>query len=178
MRKAFKLDNYVESLYFSIIFEDLNSADSALQLCLRKFCHIVNVWCSVSIGELLLNREPDRSAHRDILNLDYYVKPLYFSIISEDLKSVDSGLQSCLRKFFHIVKARSSVSIGELLKDRNPTAQRIEISSISIIKSNLHIFRLLLKIWNQLIQGYNYVYQSMSDSQRIVSDSGGKYDSR
>ena len=55
----------------------------------------------------------------------------------------------------------------------NPTAQRIEISPTSTAKSNLDIFRLFLKHWIRLIQGYNYASQSMWDSQRAEIDPGG-----
>ncbi len=40
------------------------------------------------------------------------------------------------------------------------------IFSISFTESNLNIFQLFWKHWIQLIQSYNYVFQSMWDSQR------------
>ncbi len=57
---------------------------------------------------------------------------------------------------------------------RNSIAQRIKIFSISTARSNLDIFRLFLKHWIRLIQSYNYVFQSMWDSQRAEIDSSGK----
>ncbi len=40
------------------------------------------------------------------------------------------------------------------------------ISSTSFTRSNLDIIQLFLKHWIQLTQSYNYVFQSMRDSQR------------
>ena len=45
------------------------------------------------------------------------------------------------------------------------------ISSISITRSNLNIFWLFLKHWIQLNQSYNYVFQSMWNSQRAEINS-------
>ncbi len=51
--------------------------------------------------------------------------------------------------------------------------QRIEIFPTPFTRSNLHIFRLSLQRWIQLIQGYNYVFQSMWGSRRAGIDPGG-----
>ncbi len=67
---TFNIDCYVKHWYYSIIFKDLNSADSELQVYFRKFCQIMNAWSSVVIEELLLCEKFDRSAHQNILNLD------------------------------------------------------------------------------------------------------------
>ncbi len=63
---------------------------------------------------------------------------------------------------------------GNCCYARNSIAQRIEIFSISIARSNLDIFWLFSKHWIRLIQSYNYVFQSMWDSQRAEIDSSGK----
>jgi len=57
---------------------------------------------------------------------------------------------------------------------KNSIAQRIKIFSTSITRSNLDIFQLFWKHWIQLIQSYNYVFQSMWDSQRAEINSSGK----
>jgi len=57
---------------------------------------------------------------------------------------------------------------------RNSIAQRIEIFSTSTARSNLDIFWLFSKHWICLIQSYNYVFQSMWDSQRAEIDSNEK----
>ena len=51
---------------------------------------------------------------------------------------------------------------------------RAVIFPISITRSNLHNFWLFLKIWIQLIQSYNYVFQSMLSSQCAYVDPGGR----
>ncbi len=51
--------------------------------------------------------------------------------------------------------------------------RRIEIFPTTFPRSNLHIFRLFLKHWIQLTQGYSYASQSMWGSQRAGIDPGG-----
>ncbi len=46
-------------------------------------------------------------------------------------------------------------------------------SPTSITRSNLDIFQLFWRHWIQLIQGYNYAFQSMWGSQRAYVDPGG-----
>ena len=70
IRNTFNIDYYVKHWYYSIIFKDLNSADLKLQVWLRKFCQIMNVWSSVVIEKLLLCEKFDCSTHRNIFNLD------------------------------------------------------------------------------------------------------------
>ncbi len=51
--------------------------------------------------------------------------------------------------------------------DRREISQSAQwIFSTSFSRSNLNIFYLFWKHWIQLIQSYNYVFQSMWDSQR------------
>ena len=102
----------------------------------------------------------------NIPNLNYYVKSSYFPIILEDLNSADSELQLCLSKYVRYSVREVHLQPGSSCLAKDLAIQRIEISPTTFTRSNLHIFRLPLKRWIQLMQGYNYVSQSMWGSQR------------
>ncbi len=71
------------------------------------------------------------------------------------------------------VNAQKLIRAGEGLLLGGQPAQWA--SPTSITRSNLDIFQLFWKHWTQLIQGYNYVSQSMWGSQRAeINPSGGR----
>ncbi len=72
-------------------------------------------------------------------------------------------------KVCQVINAQKLIRAREELLLDDQSAQWI--SSISITRSNLNIFSIFLKHWTQLIQSYNYVSQSMWDSQRAKIDS-------
>jgi len=74
-------------------------------------------------------------------------------------------------KVCEVVSAHMLIRAGEGLLLGGQPAQWA--SPTSITRSNLDIFQLFWKHWTQLIQSYNYVFQSMWGSQRAEINPGG-----
>lgn len=65
-------------------------------------------------------------------------------------------------KVCEVVSAHELIPAGEDDGKRGTSQPAHRISPTSITESDLHIFRLFLKRWIQLMQSYNCVFQSMN----------------
>ncbi len=77
-------------------------------------------------------------------------------------------------KVYQVINAHKLIQ-AKKDDDRREISQSAQwIFSISFTRSNLNIFQIFWKHWTRLIQSYNYVSQSISDSQCAYVDSNEK----